>query len=450
MADKATMIQDAAENAWQAILRWATSPEFYAQVGLIVLALVVAFVTAALVRRSVPLLSREPESGRFLLARLQLYRLRVFVFPLLNILFLEIAATAAQQPLGQDWLIRMAQSAAVVFLIITFATRFIQSRGVRGILLWVGIPVATMQLFGVLESVVAFLDGISLSAGDIRVSLYALLRTVIFGGVLFWLGRRSNTAGKKAIRNQKSWDVGTREVFAKLFEIGLFIVIALLLLQIMGINLTALAVFGGALGVGLGFGLQQIASNFVSGIIILLDRSVSIGDFLELEDGRRGVLSELNMRFGVLETYDGKYIMVPNEQFITTSYTNWTHKNPKQRYPLEFQVAYSTDLDLLFDNIRQICAEHPKVLSGDDIPIEERPDAEIAGFGDNGIDILVEFWMEGIDDGPNRVGADLLHAIWRSIQENGMEIPFPQREVRILNDNTTFTISANKPTPSNG
>jgi small-conductance mechanosensitive channel len=212
-------------------------------------------------------------------------------------------------------------------------------------------------------------------------------------------------------------------------------VIFLLLLQIMGINLTALAVFGGALGVGLGFGLQQIASNFVSGIIILLDRSIAIGDHVELEDGRSGTLRELNMRFGVLETYDGKDIVVPNEQFITTSYTNWTHKNIKQRYPLEFQVAYSTDLDLLFENIRQLCADHPKVISGDDLPIEERPDAEIAGFGDNGIDILVEFWMEGVDDGPNRVGADLLHAIWRSIQENGMEIPYPQREVRILNEN---------------
>jgi small-conductance mechanosensitive channel len=89
---------------------------------------------------------------------------------------------------------------------------------------------------------------------------------------------------------------------------------------------------------------------------------------------------------------------------------------------------------LLFDNIRQICAEHPKVISGDDVPIELRPDAEIKGFGESGIDILVEFWMEGIDDGKNRVGADLLHSIWRSIQKHGMQIPFPQREVRILRD----------------
>ena len=432
--DSAALV-DFMDEAWQATANWATSPQFYAQIGAIGCAVLLAFLLAAVIRRSVPIFTREPVGNRFSGVTSFFYRLRVFVFPLLNIFFLEIAITLGDSIWQQAWLIRLAQSTAVIFLIYTVASKFVRNRGVKTLLTWLGMPIATLHVFGLLDDVTGFLDGISLTAGDIRISAYALIRTLIFGAVLFWLGRISNTAGKQAIRSRETMDVGTREVFAKLFEITLFVVIFLLLLQIMGINLTALAVFGGALGVGLGFGLQQIASNFVSGIIILLDRSIAIGDHVELEDGRSGTLRELNMRFGVLETYDGKDIVVPNEQFITTSYTNWTHKNIKQRYPLEFQVAYSTDLDLLFENIRQLCAEHPKVISGDDLPIEERPDAEIAGFGDNGIDILVEFWMEGVDDGPNRVGADLLHAIWRSIQENGMEIPYPQREVRILNEN---------------
>jgi small-conductance mechanosensitive channel len=125
--------------------------------------------------------------------------------------------------------------------------------------------------------------------------------------------------------------------------------------------------------------------------------------------------------------------MVPNEQFITTTFTNWTHKNNKQRYQIEFQVAYSTDLHQLFDLIRTVVASHPQVLSGDDLPIEERPDAEIKGFGDSGVDILVEYWMEGIDDGLNRVGGDLNLMIWDALKAHNIEIPFPQREVRILN-----------------
>jgi small-conductance mechanosensitive channel len=138
------------------------------------------------------------------------------------------------------------------------------------------------------------------------------------------------------------------------------------------------------------------------------------------------------MRSTILETYDGKDIMVPNEQFITTSFVNWTHKNKKQRYSIEFQVAYSTDLHKLFKVLREVVASHPMVLSGPDLPIEERPDAEIAGFGDSGINILIEFWMEGIDDGENRVGADLNMMIWEALKENQIQIPFPQREVKII------------------
>ena len=228
--------------------------------------------------------------------------------------------------------------------------------------------------------------------------------------------------------------IKTREVLAKLFEIVLYFFIVFLLLQVMGINLTALAVFGGALGVGLGIGLQSIASNFISGIIILLDRSVSLGDYIELEDGRTGHVTRLNMRSTTLETYDGKDIVVPNEKFITTSFVNWTHKNKKQRYRVDFSVAYKTNVRELVELIKAAVAEHPKVLSGEALPIEERPDCEIDSFGDNGINMFVEFWMEGIDDGTNRVGGDLLLTILETLQQNGIEIPFPQREVKILNE----------------
>jgi small-conductance mechanosensitive channel len=422
-------------NAWQSVEIWAASPQFYGQLAAIGLSVSLALLLAHILKARV-LAFREPQDdGSFYQFRAFFYRLRSIVFPLLNITLLAIAIQIAEATLSQSWLIRIAQGLAVVFLLFIVATRFVRNHAARVLIMWVGVPIATLQVLGWLDNVTTFLEGMALTVGNINLSLLAVLRTAVFGALLFWLGRTSNTAGKQVIRNQQKLSPSTREVFAKLFEIALFVVIFLLLLQVMGINLTALAVFGGALGVGLGFGLQQIASNFISGIIILLDRSVTIGDHIELEDGRFGTLRELNMRYGVLETYDGKDVMVPNEMFITSSYTNWTHKDPRQRYALEFQVAYSTDLDLLFDNIRALCAEHPKVISGDDVPIELRPDAEIAGFGDSGIDILVEFWMDGVDDGKNRVGADLLHSIWRSIQEHGMQIPFPQREVRILGDN---------------
>ncbi|AWT58952.1 MAG: Mechanosensitive channel MscK [Candidatus Moanabacter tarae] len=422
-------------GGWQSVLSWFTSPKTYAELVFILIAIALAFFLASVGRARIPVFRKPPEEGPLFQLRSLLFRGGVLVFPLLSITFLSVAMGFADSALSQSWLIKFAQGIAVICFLYTILTQFIKSRFLNALAIWIGIPVAILHLFGWLDDITRYLDDVSLTVGNIRLSLYALIRTLIFGSLLFWLGRISNSVGKRAIRNQVSLNAGTREVFAKLFEISLFIVVFLLLLQILGINLTALAVFGGALGVGIGFGLQQIASNFVSGIIILLDRSITIGDHIQLEDGRSGILRELNMRCGVIETYDGKDIMVPNEKFITSSYTNWTHKDPRQRYSLEFQVAYSTDLDLLFDNVRELCTNHPKVLSGDHLAKEFQPDAEIAGFGDSGIDILVEFWMEGIDEGENRVGADLFHAIWRSIQEHGMEIPFPQREVRILGDN---------------
>jgi small-conductance mechanosensitive channel len=413
-------------------MQWLSSPKFYSQLGLILLALLIAFPLAKFLKSRSPLLRQAPAEGALRHLRHNIYQLRDLVLPLMMVLCLSIAADIGQALLAQNWLIRVSLSLAVIFMLYSIINRFVKKQLFRKLALWLILPIAVLHIFGWLDEVAAYLESISLQIGNFKISAYGIVRVLIFGTVLFWLGRLSNHAGQQIIRNQEDLDAGTREVFAKLFQVFLFVVVFLMLLQIMGINLTALAVFGGAVGVGLGFGLQSIASNFISGIILLLDRSLSVGDYIEMEDGRAGTIRELKMRSTTLETFDGKDIMVPNEQFITTSFTNWTHKNKKQRYSLNFQVAYKTDLHQLFDLVREVVASHPRVLSGDDIPLEERPDAEIQRFAESGIDILVEFWMEGIDDGPNRVGADLLLMIWDTLRQHNIEIPYPQREIKIL------------------
>ncbi len=431
-------LQSYLSQALSSAIEWSTSPAFYAQAGLILIAVIAAYSLAHLARNHLPILREEPKPGNLYLFRKRIFQVRDLLFPLFNIILLGIAIDLSILLVQQGWLVRIGQSLAVVFMLYSIITRIISNRLIRKLVTWIAIPIALLQIFGWLDDVTFYLDSIDLEIGNIRLSAYGLVRVLIFGAVLFWLGRVSNQIGQQIIRNQEDLELGTREVFAKLFTVTVTVVIFILLLQVMGINLTALAVFGGALGVGLGFGLQAIASNFISGIIILLDRSITVGDHIELEDGRSGIIRELKMRSTTLETFDGKDIMVPNETFITSNFTNWTHKNKKQRYSIEFQVAYKTDLHKLFDLLREVVASHPQVLSGDDIPIEERPDAEIAGFGDSGVDILIEFWMEGVDDGKNRVGADLLLMIWDALKANGMEIPFPQREVKIVNSPTDW------------
>ena len=419
---------------WRETLTILASPDFYIQIAIVLVALPLAWALASYARTHIKIFREEPQPGVLQDLRSSIHNLRELLFPIMAAIVFGIATALSSGAVGQAWLARAAQGAAFVFLAYSLASHFIRNTTIILLLKWVGVPIALLYMMGLLSDVTEHLDSISFEIGNIRVTLYAILRTFVFGVVLFWLGRLSNTTGQRVIRTQAALDASTREVVAKLFEIGVFVLIFLLLLNVMGIDLTALAVFGGALGVGLGFGLQQIASNFISGIIILLDRTITIGDYIELEDGRTGTLRELTMRSATLETFDGKDIMVPNERFITTAFVNWTHNNKKQRYSLHVQVAYDTDLEKLFDILRETVASHPKVLSGDDLPVAERPDAEIENFGASGIDILSEFWMEGIDDGDNRVGGDLLLMIWMALKANGIVIPFPQHEVKILPD----------------
>lgn len=425
------------ERVIDLVVDTVTRLSFYEQIAAVLLTLAGAWALSRGIQRKLDSVVISSESDDSLnRIRDRVYnvtnQVRDLLFPALSALLLGVTVAVTGEFFDQTWLVRLVQGANFLSLIYMIVTRTNPKEYVRHFMVFVMVPIILLYAIGLLDNITRSLDAISFDIGSINFTLYGAIRTVVFGVVLFWLGRISNATGQEIIRNRVKLDDTNKELALKSFQIALFVGIALVFLQIAGIDLTALVVFGGAIGVGLGFGLQQIASNFISGIIILLDRSITIGDYIELEDGRAGMLRELSMRSATLETYDGKDIMVPNERFITTAFTNWTHNNDKQRYPIVFEVAYGTDLNKLFDILREVVASHPMVLSGEEFPIEERPDAEVQAFNDSGIEILVEFWMRGIDDGKNRVGGDLLLMIWTALREHNIEIPFPQTEVRLL------------------
>ncbi|MCF2948070.1 mechanosensitive ion channel [Paraglaciecola aquimarina] len=391
-----------------------------------------SFGIAYKIRHSVGLTHNEPLDSAHPVRKLA-YRVGGILFPLLAIILLQVSTKAGKSLEYTPWLIETALAIAILLFFNSLIRAFVQHKFAASLFRWVGQPILLLHLLGLLPTVIVGLEEVSLTVGNVSVSAYGVFRVLIFGSFLFWLGRVSNNFGKAVIRKQTSLDIPTKEVFTKLFEVGLFCIVILLLLNVMGVNLTTLAVFGGAVGVGLGLGLQSIASNFISGIIILLDRSLTVGDFVELDDGQKGFVREFRMRYAVLETYDGKDILVPNEKFISSLMINWTHKDPKQRYRVDFSVPYATDIRSMVEFIKEAVATHPQVISGLDVPFEERPDCEIDSFGDSGVNMFVEFWMIGIDDGKNRVGGDLMLIIFETLRANGIEIPFPQREVRILN-----------------
>lgn len=357
----------------------------------------------------------------------------VYLVLFIFLIFLSLGETLLGLTPPNNYLINIGQVGAALIVINYFLKSHIgntlQLNFIRAILL----PFTFLLLMGWLDDISKFLETFSFSIGNIKFKLNGLLKIFIFGSLLFWLGKVSNSKGKNLIRGQKNLDSKTKEIFIKIFELSIYVIFIIIMLEISGVDLTTLALFAGAVGVGLGLGLQSIASNFISGIIILLDRSISVGDHIELEDGKKGVLRQLNMRSATIQTYDGKDILVPNEKFITNAFVNWTHEHDKQRYSIELQVSYKTDLHKLFDIIRKTVASHSQVLSGDSIPFEEQPDAEISSFGESGVNILIEYWIQGIDDGKNRVGADLLLMLWDVFQENNIEIPYPQLQITVLN-----------------
>ncbi len=431
------------QNYYQQALEQILSPTFLYQLGALLIIYLVGWLASRKVRDLFPMTRNEPQSGAHSLQTF-VYRLGGTLFPVFTITLLKLTSVLGKQYQLDAWLLEIAMIIAVMLFLNSIISNFVVNKGIAAFLRWIGLPIVFLHLIDVLPKVIGALETVSFSVGNVDISAYGILRVLVFGILLFWLGRASNNMGKDIIRNQKKLDVSTKEVFAKLFEVALFCVIFLLLLNIMGINLTALAVFGGAVGVGLGLGLQSIASNFISGIIILLDRSLTVGDYVELDDGSKGFVREFKMRYAVLETYDGKDILVPNEKFINSLLVNWTHKDSKQRYRIDFSVAYRTDIRSMVEIIKEAVSEHPKVISGDDVAVEYRPDCEIDSFGDSGVNMFVEFWMEGVDDGQNRVGGDLLLMVFETLREHDIEIPFPQREVRVINEDA---IKLNNTTP---
>lgn len=429
-----TSLDSASQNLLQqakGVSAYLLQTDTYVQLAIICGIYLFAYWLALKIRRYSTLISISADPGVHPLRKI-IFRIDKMIFPLVAILLLKLNIEFSHFFMANNWLLTVALTIAVLLFFNSVLNICVSNSVLRGLFKWMVLPLLFLHMVGWLVGIIVVLQGLSLTLGNIEISAYGLARVLIFGSLLFWIGRASNSVGQDIIRKQESLDIRTREVFAKLFEVALVCVVALLLLNVMGINLTALAVFGGAVGVGLGFGLQSIASNFISGIIILIDHSLTVGDYVELEDGNKGFVRDFKMRYTTLETYDGKDIMVPNDKFISSTFVNWSHKNPKQRYRVDFSVAYHTDIRAMVEIVKEVVGTHPQVFSGLQYPLEERPDCEIDSFGDSGVNMFVEFWMEGIDDGRNRVGGDLMLLIFETLREHSIQIPFPQREVRLL------------------
>ncbi len=416
------------EPGWEIARVWLTSPAAWSQFALLVVAYLAAVVVA---KRLGPLLTRfisPPEDQTHILARARRFVL-IFLpllLPLFAYGFTAIGEQVTRSLFGSSAVIAFGKRVFLFLAARILVKHIISDPFLRLLGRYVLVPVAALYALGVLDPALAWLEGLTVSMGNISFSLLAILRGVIAGSILFWLGQWSNNQTTVYLNGQEELRPATRTLAVKAAEIAIFGAAFLLLMNIMGISLTSLAVIGGAVGVGLGFGLQQIAANFISGVILLLEGQATVGDYVELDGGEAGTIVKMTARAIILETYDGKWIVVPNEHFITTRVVNYSDSGSANRYEAPFSVSYDTDINKVPEIIAAAVARLDFVLDRPD-----GPDCELAGFGDSGIDFVCEFWVNGIDDGRHKYTSQVMFAIWNALKEAEIEIPYPHRVVEI-------------------
>jgi potassium efflux system protein len=407
-------------------LEWLASPAAWSQFGL----LAVAFIAATLLtRRLQPLITHwltppEGVEGAIARARIFILGLSPLLMPVLAYGLTAVGEEFTRSLFGSGAVIAFGKRVFLFIAVRALVRDALTDPFLRLLGRYVLIPVAALYALGALDPIMLRLSEMMIELGNIRFSVLSLIRGVVVGSLLFWLGGWSNQQSAEYIRKQEVLRPATRQLAVKAAEILIFGAAFLLLMSIMGIDLTAIAILGGALGVGIGLGLQQIAANFVSGVILLVEGQTTVGDYVELDGGEAGTIVKMTARACVLETFDGRWIVVPNDHFITTRVVNYSDQGSANRYEAAFSVSYNTDINTVPAIIEAAVAALPFVLNEPDAP-----DCELRGFGDSGIDFAVEYWVSGIDDGKNKYQSKVLFAIWNALKDNGIEIPYPHRVV---------------------
>ena len=321
---------------------------------------------------------------------------------------------------------------ATAWLIVAFTTRLIANQLLRKIVRYGAWTWVTLSILGLMDAVSNLLDSIGFSIGDIRISLLLILKAVLILGVLWFAARLLSRTARSRITGNADISPSMQVLAVKAMQLLFYGIAVYVGLKTIGIDLTGLAVLSGAIGVGLGFGLQKVVSNLVSGVILLLDKSIKPGDVISLGD-TFGWITSLGARYVSITTRDGKEYLIPNEDLITGQVVNWSHQNDFVRLDIHFGTAYADNPH----DVRRIAVEAamavPRVL-------QSKPAVcHITGFGDSSVDYILRFWISDPTGGLTNIRGNVFLALWDAFAENGISIPFPQREVKILPESVLRT-----------
>jgi len=290
------------------------------------------------------------------------------------------------------------------------------------LLVWLAFVLYITHLW---DDIFRWMETTHVPMGRDKASIADLLQGAISVVVLLLLAMWAGTALDERLMHIQSLHSNLRVVFARMGRALLLLVAILVSMKLVGLDLTALSVFGGALGVGLGLGLQKIASNYISGFIILLDRSLTIGNVITV-DKYTGQVTQINTRYTVLQGTDGVEAIIPNEMLVSGAVQNSSLSNPAVVIVTRVTVGYESNVDFVLKLMEEAALTVPRVLK------DKGPSGMLQAFGADGLELALAFWIQDPENGRGGVTSDVNRAIWKALKENEVSVPFPQREVRLL------------------
>lgn len=354
-------------------------------------------------------------------------RTRGIVFVILawtTILFMREVPWTATWP-SRSYLISLVATLATAWLVVSILTRLIRNRSLRKIISWGAWSFVTLQILNLLPITASFLDAVAIQFGAVRLSLLLVLKAIVTIAVLMILARSISGAAARRIERNEDISPSMQVLSVKLLQLGLYGAAVVISLQSIGFDMTTLTVLSGAIGLGLGFGLQKVVSNLVSGVILLLDKSIKPGDVISLGE-TFGWISSLGARYVSVLTRNGTEYLIPNEDLITNQVVNWSHSSDLVRLDIHFGVAYSSDPH----QVKRLCSEAP--LRVNRVINNPAPVCHVEKLGDSSIDFILRFWIRDPTKGLTNVRGDVHLALWDVLKENDIEIPFPRRDVSIV------------------
>jgi small-conductance mechanosensitive channel len=326
---------------------------------------------------------------------------------------------------SRSYLIGLAATIATAMMLAYFASRLVQNRFLRRLLRWGLWTFAVIYYLGFWEATSDVLNALGFTVGEYRLSLLTALQAIVVTSLLFMGARFIANVTTAQVRRNEDISPSMQVLLGKVVQIVLYVAAFFVGLKAVGIDLTGLAFLSGAIGVGLGFGLQKVVSNLVSGFIILLDKSIKPGDVISLDD-TFGWIQSLGARYVSVLTRNGTEFLIPNEDLITNRVVNWSHSSDLVRLDVHFGVSYDSDPHEVRKIASTAAASVARVIA---VPA---PVCHITGFGDSSVDFILRFWIKDPTQGLTNVRGAVFLALWDALKANRIDIPFPRRDVRIL------------------